>query len=594
MKLIRIVLIASLAMAVYACFALCMAEPWFLALFAIAAIAIAGKRGSDTLWAHGTARWADAGDLRRAGMLGSSSQGMVIGRMEVPKPKLQAVLGLINPHVGASVACEAFLGLFRKSVEQPLVRLSNAVHTAVFAPTGVGKGVSCVIPFLLSCEDSCVVLDLKDGELAKITAEARRKMGHRIILLDPYKRVTDTPDTLNSLLSIDKTSPFAIDDCRETAAAMVDRKDENGDGIHFLDNAERAIAGIAALVVQFAEGEHKSLQAVCDIVSNPQKWLKAVELMSASDAWEGMLARMGGSLTHLKEREMASTMTTISRFLTFLSTPAIAASTRSSSFHPSELLTQKLTVYLVLPSERASTLSPLLRLWIGTLLRGVIRGGLQENNKVHFICDEANLLGKMNQIADALTIGRGFGIRMQLYYQDCGQLKKCWPDGADQTLLSNVSQVFFGVNDLPTAEYVSSRLGESTIVVNSGGTNSGSSFSTGADGGGGSTTRSKGANDNWAQQGRHLLKPSEVLSLSQRIAIAFTPGVAPVWTRLLRYYEEAPVPGRGQRLWAGVKMLAGSVFIFAFALMMAMGVTVFASEKQQERKVKATEPFWFR
>ena len=54
------------------------------------------------------------------------------------------------------------------------------------------------------------------------------------------------------------------------------------------------------------------------------------------------------------------------------------------------------------------------------------------------------------------------------------------------------------------------------------------------------------------------------------------------------------MPGRRQRLWAGVKMLAGSVFIFAFALMMAMGVTVFASEKQQERKVKATEPFWFR
>ena len=34
-----------------------------------------------------------------------------------------------------------------------LVRLSRAVHTAFFAPTGIGKGVSCVIPRLRNCRD---------------------------------------------------------------------------------------------------------------------------------------------------------------------------------------------------------------------------------------------------------------------------------------------------------------------------------------------------------------------------------------------------------------------------------------------------------
>ena len=68
-----------------------------------------------------------------------------------------------------------------------LVRLPKAVHTAVFAPTGVGKGVSCVIPFLLTSDESAVVVDFK-GENFRLTAEHRRKaFGHQIVVLDPFK-----------------------------------------------------------------------------------------------------------------------------------------------------------------------------------------------------------------------------------------------------------------------------------------------------------------------------------------------------------------------------------------------------------------------
>ncbi len=81
----------------------------------------------------------------------------------------------------------------------------------------------------------------------------------------------------------------------------------------------------------------------------------------------------------------------------------------------------------------------------------------------------------MDALDDAVDKYRGYGVRLQFYYQSVSQLKKCFPDGQEQTLLSNVSQVFFGTNDLPTAEYVSNRLGEQTIVVSSGGTSTGTS-----------------------------------------------------------------------------------------------------------------------
>ena len=83
------------------------------------------------------------------------------------------------------------------------------MHTAVFAPTGVGKGVSCVIPFLLTSSESAVVVDFK-GENFQLTAEHRRKaFGHQIVVLDPFKLVTQTPDTFNPLDFIDKDSPTA-------------------------------------------------------------------------------------------------------------------------------------------------------------------------------------------------------------------------------------------------------------------------------------------------------------------------------------------------------------------------------------------------
>ncbi len=406
-------------------------------------------------------------------------------------------------------------------------------------------------PHLLTCPDSCVVVDVKNGENARLTGEYRRKkFRHKVYYLDPFRLVTREPDTLNPVEFVDKNSQFAIEDSLEIGAALVDRKEEKGDGVHFLDTAEAVIAAAVATAVRYAPGAAKSLQGVCDMVG-AGRWPKSLALMRQSDAWGGLLARMGDSLTHLQDRELASTMSTAARFLRFLSTPAVAESTRSSSFDPAELRGGKVTVYLVLPADRALTLGPLLRLWVGCLMRAVVRGGLQEKNKVHFICDEAGLLGKMDQIASALTVGRGFGLLLQLYYQDLGQLRKCWPDGADQTVLANSTQIYFRVNDLETARRVSEHLGKGTIVVDEGGASKSWTRNFTDDGKGG-WSQSGGTSTSWKLLGREVLTASEVMALDRRGAVVFTPGVLPFWAVLLRYYENDLLP-RGGRLKAVVK-----------------------------------------
>ncbi len=538
-------------------------------------IAAATRRRSEAFTAFGTARWADANDLRAAGML-SASRGPILGRvMDGSKPSLrQATRDLFDCNVPSKEACEQFLASVRfgqKAKLNPvLVRMPKAVHTAVFAPTGVGKGVSCVVPFLLTTDESAVVVDFK-GENFRLTAEHRRRaFGHRIVVLDPFRMVTQTPDTFNPLEFIDRESPTAIDECRDLAEALVIRTGHEHER-HWSDSAEGWISALTALVVQYGEPNDRSLQTVRTLLSSPDKLELAIKLMCASDVWQGMLARMGNDLTRFKDKELGSVMTTTQRFCRFLDTLAIADSTKTSSFDPADLLSGKMTVYLILPPEHMRAQSPLLRMWIGSLLRAVVRGGLQEQTKVTFVLDEAASLGHMEALDDAVDKYRGFGVRILFMWQSLGQLRKCFPDGQDQTLLSNVSQIFFGINDLQTAEYVSSRLGEESILLRSGGTSTGTSHQSSMKGDS-SSSYSANENDNWAQHGRKLLKPEEVLALPERVAITFTPGVPPIWTRLVRYYEESLVPrqpGTWERFKATADVALFSAVLLSAALMLA-------------------------
>jgi type IV secretion system protein VirD4 len=503
-------------------------------------LALAAKRRRSQLTTLGSARWADNDDL--TSML-HANRGLILGRLtDSGRQKSPAIKPLFDWGVDSLTACRRFLAAFEKPAFR-LVRL-NATHAAIFANTGAGKGVSLAIPFLQTCTDSCVVVDFK-GELARLTADRRRAMGHDVRIVDPYMQVTSAPDQLNPLEGIDKNSPLALDDCRDLANALVIRTGEEKDP-HWVDSAETWISAMLAAVAYFGEPGDRSLQTAQTLLSNPAKLAAIIDYMREKpEAWSGMLARMGNQLTRFRDTELASTLTTVGRFMKFLDTIAVAENTRESTFDPGDLVKRKMTVYLVLDPQHVRAQQPLLRLWISSLLRGVIRGGLQERNLVHFVLDEAATLGHMDAIDDAVDKYRGYGVRLQFYFQSLGQLRKCFPDGQDQTLLSNCSQVFFAVNDRDTAQYVSDRLGEATIVVDSGGSSRGTSYQRSQQSSvGGSYTN----NHNWAPQARRLLKPEEVTALPARLAITFTPGAPPILTRLIRFYEENLKPANDRRI----------------------------------------------
>jgi type IV secretion system protein VirD4 len=189
----------------------------------------------------------------------------------------------------------------------------------------------------------------------------------------------------------------------------------------------------------------------------------------------------------------------------------------------------------------------------------------------------------MDAIDDALDKYRGYGVRLQFYFQSLGQLKKCFPNGQDQNLLSNCSQIYFAVNDRDTAQYVSDRLGEGTIVVESGGVSRGTTRQR-SPMGENSVSQSFTGNDNWGLQARRLLKPEEVTALPARLAITFTPGAPPILTSLVRYYEEKLKPGGRNGLWD--KWEKAVIFLRCFGFL-AMAATTFACAAAFVREQRA-------
>lgn len=555
----RLLMIASLGLFAFSAVELTVLFfPWSILVLGFI-VAWRKKHIGNKLWAYGTAAFATAESLTMGG-----SKGIILGRLVNYRLSYARVIGtLFDATVSSIDACRESVLTYGERLRRNVVRLPQALHAAIVCPSGGGKGVCFVLNHLFTCAESTICIDLK-GENYRLSGAWRKAVfGHRVVVLDPFHLVTDTPDTFNPIDLIDKYSPTAIDDCRDLAQAMVIRTGQERDP-HWADSAEAFIATCAAVVVYYGKSE-KSVQTVKDLLTDPARLQEAIIVACKSAAWDGMLARMGHELKNFQGDEAASVATTTNRFTGFLSTLAVAASTRSTSFDPTDCRrTGKMTIYLVLPPDRLNAQKGLMRMWISSFLRALMRDGINDGHKTHFLLDEISSLGHMQAIVNALDVSRAYGIRLQFFLQALSQAKAIFPEGQDQTFWSQVTQVFFGTQDLDTAMYISRRLGEQTIIVASGGSSCGTSHQGSASGQqNGSTTRSVSHNDNWSQAARSLGRPEEILQLPSNVAITFTSGVPPIRTRLIPYWELSLSGEKEISIW---RVMAFSVSAFVFSL----------------------------
>jgi type IV secretion system protein VirD4 len=513
----------------------------------------------------GSARWADAKDLKRAGCLRQGS-GVRLGRMiggEIPT--LPQVAGaLISPPWRTQEALTV-LNAGSAGMSAPYVYLPDPgpPHVAVFSPPGGGKTTCYAIPNLLSDPSSAVVLDAK-GDLANLTAAYRRKhFGHQIVIIDPFRiaKKAGKASKFNPLTLYRDNPGMLIDDSRRLANALIIRSKDEREPF-FSSAAQVVIQTVLGFLLTAARPELANLNHLRNIATNPDAMKELLEYIKKNAHCGEMLQRLAGNVKWYQGQTEASVYAVANTHLEFLDSEPIADTLSDTDFDPQKLIDGKMTIYLCLPVDRIQELRGLQRIMLTALINLIFQAGESRERRIRFYLDEAVSLGDIDALYNAMVYGRSYGMRLMFFYQSTSQVQQGFPESKAADFQASVASVFCGVNDYRTAQEVSQWIGQTTVESQSyqSSDNWGKSWNQshhdhsqgGSYGGGSSMT--------YAQVGRALIQPEEVLQLPPSMAIALLPGVRPVLFEKTPYYQASAKPTSA--MWK----LCRSVGRLAFAL----------------------------
>jgi len=452
---------------------------------------------------YGSARWARAREIERAGLRGDG--GVFLGRLR----------GRYLRHAGPE-------------------------HVMAFAPTRSGKGVGLVVPTLLSWTGSAVVHDIK-GENWALTAGWRSRFSHCL-----YFNPTDARSArYNPLLEV-RRGIHEVRDVQNIADILVDPEGALEKRNHWEKTSHALLVG-AILHILYAE-EEKTLARVATFLSDPSRsfasTLAAMMRTNHLGTDEAPLvhpvvASAARELLNKSENERSGVLSTAMSFLGLYRDPTVAAVTSGCDWRICDLVSAErpCSLYLVIPPSDISRTKPLVRLILNQIGRRLTeklddRASSVRRHELLLMLDEFPALGRLDFFETALAFMAGYGIRAFLIAQSLNQISKAY--GENNAILDNCHvRIAFATNDERTAKRISDALGTAT---------------------------EQRAMRNYAghrlapwlahvmvsrqETARALLTPGEVMQLPADEELVLVSGLAPIRAKKLRYYEDGNFKGR--------------------------------------------------
>ena len=307
------------------------------------------------------------------------------------------------------------------------LRLDGEGHILTLAPTGAGKGVSAVIPNLLTHPGSVLVTDPK-GENYRVTARRRREMGQRVLALDPFD-VVGGDASFNPLEGLDHAGPDAVDDAMRLAELLVvESRHETADSTFWQEECKALLAGLILHVASTESVTRRNLAIVWEYLSLPPRELtKLWNAMLKSSAAGGAVARAAARLRQKADRVRSGILAQAQSHTHFLESPRLARVLHHSSFGFEDLKSQRVTLYLVVPPDRLDSARRWLRLMVGCAVHALTRVPGLPSERVLMLLDEFPSLGRLGPVERAFALARGYGITLWLLAQDFAQLQLTYP-----------------------------------------------------------------------------------------------------------------------------------------------------------------------
>lgn len=452
---------------------------------------------------HGSARWANAGEIRRSGLTGKRNSAW--------PPLVLAKKG----------------GEFLLYYGKEFLSLASA--------TQGGKGVGFVIPNLLFYPHSVINLDLK-LENWRITAGFRALWGQVCYLFAPGQENFQS-HRFNPLFYVRDQYEYRIGDLQNQAVMWFPIKNEKDR--FFTGNAQTLFLGLCLYMMETPDEDFTMPNllrlATPSTGEGLSKWIEST--IRAREDSASPFPRLSvecvdalRGFSTLSEKAQGDILGTFLEPLKIFRDPVLSAATSGNDFDLREVRRKKMSIYIGMTAEDLVRYSVLMNIFFALAINLNTKTLPEDDATLKYQCllllDEFTALGRITIIRKAIAIMAGFNMRLALVYQNNSQIAGeddgYGKEGAD-TLLSNcTTKLFYQPDDLKDAKEYSELLGYYTLKNKSRSRQPGKA----------------GLGTSESDQKRALMLPQELRELGFGKVIVFKKNTKPILADKVIYYKD--------------------------------------------------------
>ena len=393
---------------------------------------------------------------------------------------------------------------FYVTVENPKHKYysSHNLNEIVIGGSGAGKSFRKIKPDIMQMTGSYVVTD-PSGELYRDCAKFLRKNGYKVRVLNltnislsnsynPFKYMMEEQDVLN--------------------IADLFMKNSAGDGEKedFWSGAAQDMLVMIMLYLFKSDDEIKSFGRVIRLVNSIQykdgKIDETCELARCMKKHQSQEANKNdavsvnwNSLLGTPQETLGSIAKTLSTRLRLWAVEDVDMLTAEDEMDFDDIGVHKTAVFLIIPAAR-QTYKAVANIFYSQLFERLMYiASVKYNNRLPLLVscelDEFANIGRIPNFAETLAVVRKYNIRLCIVLQGLSQLKAIYEKTFDGIVGNCSIFTFLGTSDQESKEYVSKKLGKTTVRIDT------KSYNRGNQGGG---------SDNESYVARDLLAPDEI------------------------------------------------------------------------------------
>lgn len=367
---------------------------------------------------------------------------------------------------------DMFLGMLECSEGSIPVGFAGNESLVTVAQPGAGKTQCHILTNLMTYDGPLVVLDPK-LELLELTAGLRQSEGKHILVLNLADDDVET-HRFNVLDFVDRRPEFMWGNLVELSEFLLPPTPNDNSPIFRAKAVELFAVCLGGEILEGIEAERvptlsKAIRRIFAAPETLMNWLYDTELRAQEAGCEPLeqsavsLAALANNPNTLEDFQRYQSNAT-SVLTKFRGGVIDRVANGEGDWKPEDLREPGCTLYIRVPYEEMTVYGGFVRMVLYTIIRRLRRGPTEHSElPVTFLLDEVAQLGNLDQIANVVETGRGYGLRLWMILQDYDQAKAAT---SKPNLILKTPKIRLFMNPtLETAQDMSAELGKINQVI---------------------------------------------------------------------------------------------------------------------------------